>query len=84
MKKYEPIRLGEKLKAIREHLDLSQGEMARRIAPDEESSVFRARISMYERGQRVPTIPQILLYARVSKISLEMLLDDEIELNFCR
>jgi transcriptional regulator with XRE-family HTH domain len=38
------------------------------------------RISEYERGKRVPTVMTLLLYSRLAKITINDLVDDEIDL----
>jgi transcriptional regulator with XRE-family HTH domain len=40
------------------------------------------RISEYERGRREPHLAILLRYARAASISVECLIDDEIELPF--
>lgn len=82
MTKYIPKHLAKKLLAIRRHLNVSQSEMSKRIAPDEEPSIYRARISLYERGERVPPATQLLAYARSVGINVEILLDDQLKLTF--
>jgi hypothetical protein len=39
-------------------------------------------ISEFERGRRVPNVLVLMAYARASKIPLESIVDDEIELKF--
>lgn len=72
----KPMRLASKLKAIRQRLGLSQTEMVQRLK-------FKGqygRISEYELGRRQPTVSTILLYARAANVSMESLVDDEIEI----
>lgn len=68
-------RLPEKLRAIRERLNLSQGAMAHQIGVDN-----RASISGYERGEREPPLPVLLAYARQAGIAVEVLIDDKLDL----
>jgi len=72
------MRLAEKLLAIREALQLSQNEMIGRLGLSDE--LTQARISAYERGVREPPLLVLLKYARVSNVSVEALIDDELSL----
>lgn len=71
-KRATPKRLAEKLRFIREHLGMSQGEIA--SALDVEN---RASISGYERGEREPPLPILLAYSKLVNISTDILIDDE-------
>ena len=71
-------RLSQKLKRIRVGLGLSQSEILERLGFSE--SLFRSNISQYERGARVPSPKVLLQYARIAKINLAVLIDDEIDL----
>ena len=73
-----PARLAEKLLRIREALGLSQSEMLRRIG--KEGSGHRNFISDYERGVRVPSLLEVLAYARAAGVPVESLIDDDLEL----
>jgi transcriptional regulator with XRE-family HTH domain len=74
----KPTRLAEKLLSIREALQLSQNEMISRL--DLSDELTQARISAYERGVREPPLLVLLKYARVSNVSVEALIDDELSL----
>ncbi len=74
----QPKRLALKLKAIREYLGLSQTEMKDFLKIKSSYN----HISEFERGIRVPTILTLLAYARAGNVSLESLVDDELELTF--
>lgn len=67
-----PKLLAPKLAALREALDLSQGEIAKAIGVPN-----RASISGYERGEREPPLPTLLAYAKLAKLSTDVLIDDE-------
>lgn len=73
-----PTRLAEKLLTIREALQLSQNEMISRLGLNDE--LTQARISAYERGVREPPLLVLLKYARVGNVSVEALIDDELNL----
>ena len=73
--RYRPKSLGRKLFQIRDTLGLSQSEMLRRLGAEELFST--ARISEYESGIREPSLWVLLAYARVARIHLETIIDDE-------
>lgn len=74
----KPERLAEKLLQIRLALDLSQGDLLSRLGLSERLN--RDDVSKYERGVREPSLPVLLLYARASGVSMEVLADDELDL----
>jgi transcriptional regulator with XRE-family HTH domain len=81
MKRASPTRstrLAEKLKRIREALELSQNELLDRLGFSEH--LFRSNISQYERGHRIPSLPVLLEYARLVNLDLSVLIDDRLEL----
>jgi transcriptional regulator with XRE-family HTH domain len=71
-------RLPEKLREIRETLNLSQNGMLQLLSFEELTD--RSIISGYERGEREPPLPVVLRYARLAKINVEFLIDDELDL----
>ena len=71
-------RLLEKLRAIRDALGVSQGEMVRRLGAEDLIEYYR--ISEFETGKREPPLRILLLYARVAGICLDVLVDDEMDL----
>ena len=73
-----PKRLAEKLLQIRLALGLSQTEMHRRL--DVEDEILYTRISDYELDKGEPTLMILLRYARVAGVSMEALVDDELDL----
>ena len=71
--RWRPQRLGDKLRQIRLSLELSQDGMLGPLGLDES---FRSKISNYERiGD--PELPILLKYARLAKVSTDVLIDDE-------
>ena len=81
MKRVSPTksaRLAEKLKRIREELELSQNELLDRLGFSKH--LFRSNISQYERGHRIPSLPVLLEYARVVNVDLSVLIDDRLDL----
>lgn len=81
MKKGSPTksgRLAKKLRRIRLDLGLSQSQILERLGFSDQ--LFRSNISQYERGQRVPSPPVLLAYARLANVDLAVLIDDDLEL----
>ena len=75
-----PKRLGEKLREIRDHLDLSLEGMAK-ILSDGEESLRKTDISKYELDQREPNLMVLLRYGRVIGVPVELLIDDSLEIS---
>jgi transcriptional regulator with XRE-family HTH domain len=71
-----PKHLAAKLLAIRRALNLSQSKMTQRLG----SLGSYHRISEYESGRRLPSLMVLLAYARIAKIPLENIVDDDIDL----
>jgi transcriptional regulator with XRE-family HTH domain len=74
-----PDYLAQKLLTIRTNLGLSQTELAEELS----FSNFHLRksdISRYESGVREPSLIVLLKYARLGNVTMEMLVDDDIEL----
>lgn len=76
-----PTNLGRKLRQIRKALGLSQSEMSRQLAAEHSFHTARSRISEYESGAREPPLLILLAYARVARVHLESLIDDEATLS---
>ena len=75
MKKASPTksgRLARKLRKIRLELGLSQNEILERLGFG--NHLFRSNISQYERGDRVPSPPVLLAYARLANVDLAVLI----------
>jgi transcriptional regulator with XRE-family HTH domain len=73
-----PIHLPRKLRAIRDHLGLSQSQLVRHLGL--ESEYDRSHIARFETGLREPPLYVVLRYARSVKISTDVLIDDEMDL----
>ena len=71
-------RLPKKLLQIRKSLHLSQAALLERLGFSEE--LFRSNISQYELGTRVPPPPVLLQYARAAGITMEEIVDDQMNL----
>jgi transcriptional regulator with XRE-family HTH domain len=74
----KPERLGEKLLEVRTKLGLSQDGMLRVLGLADRYG--RHYISGFERGEREPPLTVLLRYSEVSKIWLNALVDDEVDL----
>ena len=72
--------LPEKLLAIRVYLASTQVEMLKEIHPDKDPSLRGSIIGEFERGRRSPSLLETLAYARAAKVTMEQIVDDEIEL----
>jgi transcriptional regulator with XRE-family HTH domain len=73
-----PERLAEKLLEVRRKLGLSQNGMIRRMGLTDE--LTQAHLSLFERGNRVPSLPVLLGYAEAANVYLEVLVRDEVDL----
>jgi transcriptional regulator with XRE-family HTH domain len=69
--------LGEKLLYIRQALGLSQNGLIRRLGFNE---LVQGTISVFESGNREPSLIVLLAYARLANVSVEALIDDELDL----
>lgn len=77
-----PKRLGEKLKTIRLKLDYSQTEMLMALGYESDKKELRSVVSAYERDKREPNLIDLLKYSRLANVSVESIIDDELELPF--
>lgn len=73
-----PKRLAAKLRQIRLALGLSQTEMHRRLKAEEQ--IPYTRISDYELDKNEPSLMTVLAYARVARVRMEDIVDDDIDL----
>jgi transcriptional regulator with XRE-family HTH domain len=74
----KPARLSEKLLQIRTSLGLSQAELLRRLGF--EDLIDYRRISEFELGEAEPPLPVLLQYARATRVNVEDIIDDELDL----
>lgn len=74
----KPNRLPEKLRQIRERLGLSQNGLIRRMGFEE--VLVQASISGYESGTREPPLPVLLGYSQVSRVSVNSIIDDGMDI----
>ena len=76
VRRNKPLKLSEKLLAIRKRLQMSQTEMARAL----ELKVHYSAVSNFELGTREPDLLIVLRYARLAGISMETIVDDQMEI----
>ena len=74
----KPERLAEKLRAIRDAFGLSQGELVRRL--DAGELIDAKHVSKFELGEREPSLLVLLRYARLARVSMDVLADDGLDL----
>ncbi len=75
-----PKQLGRKLKQIRLSLNIeTYDEMIDRLnCPD--IKLYPSSIYLFEQGEREPLLVVLLKYARLAKIPVEILIDDDLNL----
>ena len=78
LERHAPNHLAEKLLQIRSALGLSQNEMLRAL--DFPDKLQQSSISGYERGVREPPLLVVLKYARLIRVSTDVLIDDDLDL----
>ena len=71
-RRQKPKRLGRKLRAIRNGLGVNQPEMARLLELKKSYTV----VSAFERGTREPDLLILLRYAKLARVSTDVLIDD--------
>ena len=72
-------KLPAKLLAIRLKLESSQSQMAKLLELDRGNA---SRVSEYENGKREPNLIVLVRYAKLARVSLDLLADDARELKF--
>lgn len=78
-KRPRPRRLAAKLAQVRTKLGLTQEEMRQRLAYGKDARAA-GHISEFERDLREPPLVVLLHYARAAGVTMEMLVDDELDL----
>ena len=77
-KVFRPKHLAAKLVAVRQALGLSQSQLITKLG----CQLTTARVSEYESGTRVPSLLVLLAYAKLARVSVNVLIDDAIDLRF--
>ena len=75
----QPRRLAAKLLTVRTRLGLTQPQLIKRLGY-RKSPLYPSAISEYEAGKREPPALILLAYARLAGVSVETLIDDELDL----
>lgn len=75
----KPEYLAGKLLVIRTNLGYNMPQMAEALS-DDKVKVLKQDIHRFEAGTREPSLIVLLRYARLAKISLDVLADDSIDL----
>jgi transcriptional regulator with XRE-family HTH domain len=78
-RRIRPAKLAGKLKGIRLDLNLTIDELIRKLDCSE-VPLYRSTISQYEKNLREPPLVVLLRYARLGKIPVENLIDDNLDL----
>ena len=73
-----PKHLAKKLLQIRRSLGVSQGELVRQLGVH--ALIDHTTISKYELDKNEPPLAILLAYARLAEISVEQIINDELEL----
>ena len=73
-----PKHLAKKLLQIRRSLGVSQGELVRQLGV--QALIEHTTISKYELNKNEPPLAILLAYARLVGISVEQIIDDELQL----
>lgn len=76
----QPERLAEKLRLLRIQFGYTLEEMAQALSRVKKSPPNKSHIHRFEGGIREPSLLVLLEYSRIAGVSLEVLVDDELEL----
>jgi transcriptional regulator with XRE-family HTH domain len=76
----QPDRLAEKLRQIRAQLGYTLEEMAQALAQVKKSPPNKSYIHRFEAGTREPSLLVLLEYSRAAGVTLESLVDDDLDL----
>ena len=74
-----PKKLARKLAQIRMDLGLSQTDMVKALNYNA-SPLYASQISNFEQGKREPPLMILLAYAKLAKVSTDVLIDDKLDL----
>jgi transcriptional regulator with XRE-family HTH domain len=78
----QPKRLAAKLRQIRTSLGLTQQEMVKRLKSQRvHLTLYPGNISRFEQGLREPPLRVLLAYARVARVAMDVLVDDDVDLS---
>ena len=78
----QPKGLATKLRQIRTSLGLTQQEMVKRLKSQGiHLTLYPGNISRFEQGLREPPLLVLLAYSRSARITIDVLVDDDLELS---
>lgn len=78
----QPKGLAAKLRQIRTSLGLTQQEMVKRLKSQRvHLTLYPGNISRFEQGLREPPLLVLLAYARVARVTMDVLVDDDLDLS---
>lgn len=75
-----PKHLAAKLKRLRLALGYTQRQMFVALRDENTPTLYENHINLFESGRREPDLPLLLKYARVAGVTMEVLVDDGMEL----
>ena len=78
----QPKRLAEKLLLLRRKGEFTQDAMLEALIKKAPKGTIlrRGYISRYESGTRIPSLFVLLAYSRLGKTSIDMLVDDDVDI----
>jgi transcriptional regulator with XRE-family HTH domain len=85
-KRIIPAKMPEKLKTVRLSKNLTMEQMGQALENEllklnySTIKIHSGHIAEFEQGKREPLLPILLAYTKLSKISLECLVDNEVDL----
>lgn len=74
-----PKKLAKKLALIRVRLGLSQTQLVEALKY-KATPLYASQISNFEQGKREPPLMVLLAYARLARVSTDVLIDDKLNL----
>ncbi len=77
----QPKKLAAKLRQIRNSFGLTQQEMVIRLKREKaDLTVYPGNISRFEQALREPPLLVLLAYARMAGVTIDILVDDDLDL----
>jgi transcriptional regulator with XRE-family HTH domain len=77
----QPKKLAAKLRQIRTAIGLTQQEMVVKLKNQKAGlRIYPGNISRFEQGLREPPLLVLLTYARLARVTMEVLVDDDLDL----
>lgn len=78
----QPKKLAAKLRQIRTSLGLTQQQMVERLKSEKgDLTVYPGNISRFEQALREPPLLVLLAYAKAARVTLDVLVDDDLDLS---